>query len=274
MTVKISSLGSSPLVVPITLTGVTLTTVSSYALSGTVQGVPNTITVTTAGAHGLAALLSACTNLAASGGTNSGAAWSAYDWTKGTPGSAAAGLQSYPNSARVNQLPGFPWLAMCITADATTPIAQGTWLIDSVPSSTTFTFHCSANQYAQFGVGTAGPALAPVVIPGPGEYFAQLGANTVLYRGATTDAAGTAKANGLYVPGAINGYVTGAAIATFTPGSIVPFFNSGVPLGGTVTALAVATGAATTVAVPLFTDGTVWQIGLLGAGTTTLYKIG
>lgn len=269
----VGTLGSTPFALPITVTGVAATTISAYAASGTVNGANYTITFTTSGAHGLAALLSAASNITASGGTNSGASWAAYDWTIGTPGSSTAGTGSLPNAARLNQMPGFPWLGVTIASDATVTIIQGSWLVTSVPSSTTFTINVTSAVYALFTGALAGtPAVTPFLVPGAGNYLAQLGANCTLLRGATTNAAGTALSAGLYVPGAVNAVTTGAAVSGQTPGTVVPFYNSGVPLGGTVTAVVHATGNATTVCVPISTDGTVWQMNPIGAGTSRLYK--
>lgn len=274
MPLNVIGTGNTPFAVPITITGVAATTISAYATSGTVNGANYTITFTTSGAHGLAALLSAVSNITASGGTNSGASWAAYNWTQGTPGSSTAITGSLPNANALNAAPLFPWLGVTIASDATVTIIQGSWLVTSVPSSTTFTINVTAAQYALFTGSLAGtPAVTPFIVPGPGNYMAQLGANCTFLRGATTNAAGTALAAGLYVPGAVNAVTTGAAVSGSTPGTIVPFYNSGVPLGGTVASVVHATGNATTVMVGDFsTDGTVWQLNPIGAGTSRLYK--
>lgn len=256
--------------IPGTVTGVTLTTVSSYAASGTVNGAPNTVTLTTSGVHGLAAMLSFCMNVAASGGTNSGALWAGYNWSQGTPGSSTLSL---PNPGGILQAPIYPWLGVAIGSDATVAIIQGSWLVTSVPSTTTLTINMTAAQYALFTGTLAGtPTIAPFIVLGPGGYHIQLGANTTVNRGVTTNAAGTALAKGVWVPGSVDALVTGAAVSGSTPGSIVPFYNGGVPLGGTVTSLVAMTGNATTTGGFVWTDGAMWQISPAGAGTTTVYK--
>lgn len=267
----IAGQGNFPIAEQVTLTGVAAVTMSSYAATGTVNGVPNIVTITASGAHGLGAMISLCSNIATTAGVNSGKNWGTYDWTVGASNAAT----SLPNPSRcMLTVPQYPWLGVTMSADATVAITGGSYLVVAVPSTTTFQIAMSNAVFLKWTGALAGaPTITPFIVLGPGKYITNLGANTLLQFGATTtNAAGTAVSADTYIPGAVNSVVTGAIVGTVTPGTAIPFFNGGVAIGSTTAAATAATGNATKVMAQFDTDGALFQINPTGAGTTFITK--